>query len=388
MKYYSILCCFIFLFFSGCADIKVVEVEIPSGYPKINENELNEALRKLGVMAEIYGVHAHIMIDKIDDNTGSAQHTQAEIPYDITRMTLTALNSIGKNIVFVPYRPDIVANLKNLGYFSFDNKQIPTAMIMGGITEFDRGLETKENSMNLGYNISRFSLKPPSGFDYMQGKKESRARITIDYNMIDISRMTGIPGVHTSNSMEVHKGIGSTELAFTILGPSFGLKGESKKVEGRHAALRMLVQSSIIQLIGKHLELPYWRLIPETPQDDFIVSNLEKSWNSQWGEKERISKLQELLFLHGYEEIIPTGVFNKETFDALEKFSESSSTPKEIDFSLYSSLYFSLPLEQKTVERRNKLIHIDQELSLNKKKTEQDQDPNQVDPETKADDEK
>jgi len=41
-------------------------------------------------------------------------HSKAEIPYDVTEMTASALNSIGGNVAFIPYRPDVMTNLQNL----------------------------------------------------------------------------------------------------------------------------------------------------------------------------------------------------------------------------------------------------------------------------------
>jgi hypothetical protein len=344
----------ILLSFTGCSriDPRDVDIDIPSGIPEVKKTEFDKALRELGRMAEIYGVKTRIMIDKISDNTGASEHTKAEIPYDVTEMTVSALNSIGRNITFIPYRPDVVANLKNLGYQDFKKKIIPSVIITGGITEFDRGMETSEESMDLGYETDKFGDETPFGIDYMQGKKQSLARITIDYNMIDMETMSGLSGVQAINTMQVHKGIGKKELGFTIFGPTLGLKGEVKKVEGRHAALRILIQVSMIQLIGKYLDLPFWRLIPNTKLDETVDSYVTRKWVMQMNNNERVCKIQELLILHGYNNVGITGILDDQTKKSIHYFSLKMKSSKDIDVKLYKDLYYNIPLDDSSIIRR------------------------------------
>lgn len=351
---------FLALLFLGCAKIdpRQVDIEIPSGVIEVNKTELSHVLKDLGKMAEIYGVRSRIMIDKISDNTGTAEHTKAEIPYDITEMTVSALNAIGGNILFIPYRPDIVLNLKNLGYNNLQNKLVPAAIIIGGITEFDRGMETKEDSTNLGYETDDFGQQAPFGIEYMQGEKTSTARITIDLNMLNIDTMSGLPRIQTSNTMQVHKGIGKKELGFTILGPTLGLKGEVKKVEGRHAALRLLVQTSVIQLIGKYLDLPYWRLLDGAQPDPTVEYYVKKQWNYQIDEKTKINKVQELLFLHGYKKVRLTNFIDDETKKAINDFSKKNNCLTKIGFNLYSTLYYTVPLTEDSLRHRYELTKL------------------------------
>ncbi|MCI5162955.1 MAG: hypothetical protein D3917_13245 [Candidatus Electrothrix sp. AX5] len=328
----------------------------------MKQTEFNKVLRKLGIMAEIYGVKARMMVDRINDKTGTAEHAKAEIPYDVTEMTVTALNSIGENITFIPYRPDIMLNLKNLEYQTFSNKLNPSAIITGGITEFDRGLETREDSTNLGYETDELGQKIPVGIEYMQGEKTSVARIAIDYNMIDIRTMSGLSQVQAANTILVHKGIGKKELGFTLFGPTLGLKGEVKKVEGRHAALRLLVQISIIELVGKYLDLPYWRLLPGTSPDPVVESYVSRRWKYKMNKKMQIYKVQELLFLHGYDDISLSGQLDQATNKAIHNFFNKINNMQcgclvwDIDFNLYSKLYYTLPLDEKTLQRRYSLI--------------------------------
>ena len=307
-------------------------------------------------MAKIYGVETKIMLDKIGDNTGTSVHTKAELPYDVTEMTASSLNSIGNNVAFVPYRPDIISNLKALGYSDFENKFIPSAIVTGGITEFDRGLETGKPLLTSVMIRTSLVMILPLGLEYSQGKKNSVARITIDYNLIDMATMSGISGVQTTNTMLVHKGIGKKEIGVTLLGPSFGMKGEVKKVEGRHAALRLLIQASMVQLVGKYLDLPYWRLLPGALPDPVVESYVSRGWHYQMNKVMRIRKVQELLVLHGYDEVWETGKLDPATEKAIAEFSQKTGCSQEVDFDLYTKLYYSIPLDNDALQRRYALV--------------------------------
>ncbi|MCI5165879.1 MAG: hypothetical protein D3903_07245, partial [Candidatus Electrothrix sp. GM3_4] len=211
-------------------------------------------------------------------------------------------------------------------------------------------------STDFGYDTDELGDDLPLAFDYSQGEKESVARITIDYNLIDIATMSGISGVQTTNTMLVHKGIGKKEIGVTLLGPSFGMKGDVKKVEGRHAALRLLIQASMVQLVGKYLDLPYWRLLPGASPDPVVESYVSRGWHYQMNQVMRIRKVQELLVLHGYEEVQETGKLDPATGKAIAEFSKKMSCSQKVDFDLYTALYYNVPLDKDALQRRYSLI--------------------------------
>jgi len=356
----TIIYLFVLLFISGCTKIdpRKVEIDILSGYPEVKTTEFNESLRKLGMMAEIYGEEANVMLDKISDNTGTSIHTKAEIPYDVTEMTASALNLIGGSVTFVPYRPDIMLNLQNLGYQNFNKKISPSIIVTGGITEFDRGLASKEEKIDSGYDFTSFGNKSPISIEYSDGEKESVSRITLDFNIINIETMSGAAGVQAINTIEVKKGIKEKELAFTLLGPTIGLKGEVKKVEGRHAAIRLLVQASMMQLIGKYLDLPYWRLIQGCPVDSTVENYINRKWVYQMNDKNRAEKIQEFLFLHGYKYVEKNGNIDGLTIKAINNYigKNKIKIKPEVSFELYKHLYYTVPLDDESLHRRYLLI--------------------------------
>ncbi|RJP83325.1 MAG: DUF4384 domain-containing protein [Desulfobacteraceae bacterium] len=342
----------------SCASVdpRQVDVEIKEEPPEVKITSFTEALTQLGKMTEIYATEElRVQSKDIADNTGTSGATGGEIPRDVTEMLQSTLNSIGGKVRFIPYNPAFIQNQMVTGYSTFENKMIPDVVITGGITEFDRGLETRGSNVDAGI-AADFTHAPswaPSNSvaaDYGSGEKYGLASITLDFNMIDFQSMAGIAKMQTVNSMKVSKAVSEKELAITLLGPTFGLKGSIKKVQGRHAAVRLLVQLSMMQIIGKYLMVPYWTLLPDVSPDPVVMDALKKAYFAM-DEVDRIIKVQEFLFIQGYDVSI-TGELDQATLSALQKVKPGANT---IDRDTYLAVFLSIPINDDTYERRMEL---------------------------------
>lgn len=348
---------FIFLFFgllSACTTPHKVDVRMPEVAPQVKATSFDKVLLDLGLMSEIYADQPlHMMVKNVADNTGSSFASQAEIPQDITEMLKSTLNSVGGKVVYIPYDPEFILNSANTGYSGFDNKIAPNVVVSGGITEFDRGLETRGKNTDLG--VEGTVSGKEFGLDFSDQDKSSLARITLDFNLIDFKTLTGISQMQSINTIEVHKALAENSIAFSILGNTIGLKGTVKKVQGRHAAVRLLVQLSMIQVIGKYMNLPYWRLIPEQQSDPVVINRLLLSF-TMLNRSAKARLIQKYLILNGYDVAI-TGRIDKATQVALSNYTGTSAqdAKPKIDGKLYVALYSSVPITHETIYKRKLL---------------------------------
>jgi hypothetical protein len=338
-------------------------VNLPESKPYAKVTNYTQALGDLGLMTEIYSTPAFkIQCNPIGDNTGSSGATGAEIPRDITEMMKSSLNAIGGKVTYIPYDPSFIQSQVVTGYSNFHNKVIPDAILTGGITEFDRGLETRSSGTDVsaGYEFSglpeNFSMASKAAeLRNSQGDKSGLARITLDFNMLDFQTMTGIPKSNVTTSMEVHKALSERELGVSIFGQSFGGKGSVKKVQGRHAAVRLLVELSMIEIVGKHLRLPYWRLLGEDAQPDRLVIDEISQYYRYLTDAETISNVQEWLYLYGYN-TETTGRLDEGTKKALEDLLKVSDfTASRIDFKTFYNVYSNIPITPEAKRRRESL---------------------------------
>jgi hypothetical protein len=163
--------------------------------------------------------------------------------------------------------------------------------------------------------------------------------------------------MNTTNSMKVSKAMGEKELGISLFGQTFGRKGSVKKVQGRHAAVRLLVELSMIQVVGKYNGLPYWRLLGEDAVPDKDVESAIKKFYYRLSDSERTFKVQEWLYLHGHE--VPlNGVLDQATIAALQKLDGSFSPGNKIDENLFLKIYTSIPIKEITLGRRQYLTKL------------------------------
>ncbi|HIG41501.1 MAG: hypothetical protein ABGY96_23815 [bacterium] len=354
-------CCLIFFSLGSCTYVPThVDIELPFDPPLTKNTMFNDALRDLGMMSEIYGTY-RIFVHNIaaGDDTGisKAEQTAGEIPQRISEMTASALNGIGGKVTYIPYLPNYLNSMQTIGYPNFENKMIPNVVLTGAITEFDRGLETRGLNADFGLDSKRIDSAPDwfdnktVDVDASHAQKASTANITLDFNLIDYQSFAGIPGVQAVNSIRVYKTNMERELGFSLFGPSFGLKGSIQKVQGRHAAVRLLVQFNIIQIIGKLYDLPYWNLIPNAGPDKAVLDVLRRDFGS-WNKRTQIIKVQEMLFLNDHD--IPiTGALDRDTVSVLQQLQPRFDPENgQVTVELYLDLYQSIPLTPKSLARR------------------------------------
>jgi len=352
--------------FVSCSSIdpRNVDVELEQSAPEAKITSYTEALSDLGRMTEVFATGvARIQCSDIADNTGTAMTTGGEIQKNITEIMKSTLNSIGGNIVFIEYDPSFIQNQMVTGYSNFEQKVIPDVVITGGITEFDRGLETRDTGVDAGGSAS-FSGVPswvPSdeiAVNYGNTGKTGKARITLDFNMKDFTTLAGVPKMTTTNSMEVNKAVKQKELGITLFGPTFGLKGAIKKVQGRHEAVRLLVQLSMIEMVGKYLAVPYWRLLGEGSLPDPIVIDSVTANYYNLSPAYRIALAQQWLYVYGYD-VKLTGKIDAKTLAALQSLNPAfPADSKELSEKDFVNLYLNMPYDAAALGRRNALNNI------------------------------
>lgn len=343
----------------ACASIdpREVDVELQESLPQMKVTSFTNALNDLGIMTDIYDTPSmKIMCKPLGDNTGSSSSTGYEIPRDITEMMKSTLNTIGGKVTFIPYDPSFIQNTVMTGYGALGNKALPDVVLSGGVTEFDRGLMTRGSNTDgsLGADFSGLPQDMPSTAVDMRLSAASKwglARITLDFNLLDFNTMTGIPKINTVNSMEVRKALSNKEVGISLFGQSFGAKGSIKKVQGRHAAVRLLVETSVIQLVGRHLRLPYWRLLGSDAKPDRYVMEQIANYYRYMNRSEIIAVVQGWLYLYGHD-VAVTAQLDEPTQKALKIVCKDIDlTNNEIGFKHFSHIYLNIPINAETKRR-------------------------------------
>lgn len=359
---YVLLSLVVPLFLLSCVtEPTKMELPIEKTAPKEKVTSFTENMKQFGLMMEIYKTRpTKMMVKEIVDKTGASVSTGSEIQQNITEIVKSTLNSMGENVIFIEYDPDFVLAMQQTGYSDFGDKLIPDIIVTGAITEFDRGLESWEKGTDLGAEVEFSHVKKalPSqtiSAEYSNTAMANKARITVDFNLKDFRTLAGLPGMNVVNSMEVQKAQKKEEVGITLFGPTFGQKGSMRKVQGRHEALRLLVQSGLIQLVGRRAGIPYWRVFGEDAVPDDSVL---KSWRREFprlDDATKITLLQQYLFLHGYDVDI-NGNLDSKTKSAYSNIMSKLNLSGALSTENFLKIYLSVPIDENTYEKTQLMI--------------------------------
>ncbi|MDD5435653.1 MAG: tetratricopeptide repeat protein [Nitrospira sp.] len=343
---------------SCISEPKTMEIPMePTKGPEAKVTTFSDSLKMFGLMMEIHRSQPiKVMVKDITDKTGASVSTGSEIQQNITEIVKSTLNSMGENVVFIEYDPEFVQAMQQTGYSDFGDKLIPDVVVTGAITEFDRALDSWDKGMDAGAevdfaHVKKFLPSQTVSAEISDQSTVNKARITIDFNLKDFKTLGGIPRMTIVNAIEVQKGQRKQEFGITLFGPTFGQKGSRKIVQGRHDAVRQVVQSGLIQLIGRYAAVPYWKVFGEdTVQDDVVM----KSWLRGFPKLDdttRISMMQEKLFLLGYDVNI-NGKVDDKTKAAFSDFKSKNNLPGgSLNAETFLKIYFAVPINESTFAR-------------------------------------
>ena len=149
-----------------------------------------------------------------------------------------------------------------------------------------------------------------------------------------------MPGKYGA-SMEVQYAKNGVDIGFAIFGNGLGFGSEATAMHGRHLALQMMTEFSVVQIIGRSLNIPYWRVGEGhkifTP--DRLVLN---EWRSQYESMGPllIPFMQSQLIACGESSVVVTGHLDEQTRDALDRFAEKHGVRNRIypNFEIFKAL--------------------------------------------------
>ncbi len=303
--------------------------------PRSNITKFSDSLKNLGRLAETYKDSAFTLTALPVENKTAAR---GKLPSDITVMVESALTSIGsKLIVAKPY--DYMDPSTAVGeYF----------LIKGAITEYD--VVTKSaRSMQSAFSLTKLANigrgNDKSGdIDGGIDSEFQEARIAIDFNIVDAKTGNFIAGVQSKNSMKIGSLTDSHDFGFSIAGSGIGISGSVTKQQGIHQAIRLLVELSIVELIGKLRTYPYWIAIHNGQIDNDLLKKMESDFNQHDKETRKIYIQHLLSIIYPDVSIGQKGMQN--TNKRIKEFKKSTGIipyTNEINTELYTKLLTEIP---------------------------------------------
>jgi len=298
------------------------------------ETVMDEALVNLGQMLVAYDVApTPIQSQNIGNETADKG-----VPSDLYVMVSTAVNKVGREIVFIPYDTQYIINEATTG--GTIQRIYPDAVISGGITGVDKDLIEKEREGDIagGWAGASGSARYSAGMNV--------SKITLDLNMRNYKTQSFFPGVLASNSIVIRQDRLGWAVSASYMDFSASFESEVKTKQGVYAALRFLVELSTVELLGKYFSVPYWKCIKGASSDKTMVTRLKDNIETMPTGRQ-IRYIKKYLYLSGF-----TGIDRaSETLSSSEQavFSSQMKLYGVDDYpSLFISVWENLPMDKST----------------------------------------
>ena len=289
-----------------------------------NVTQYSDALDGMKELVDIYDKNTiYLAVEPIENQTAAA----GKVPSVITMMVESSVNKMSCNkIVVVPYTDQTFSQYRNRRLY----------VVHGAITEFDSGIVRGSSGIDGSGYIKSGATDIDAGGN--RDNDYERSSISIDFSMLDVRRNRYVTGLQVSNKMQVQKTTKSQGFGFTVFGSGMNVNASASYQQGIHSALRLLVELSMAELVGRFHDLPYWVTIyhrnditggvAEKMQTDFINAS----------ERDKAKQIQRLLsFVYGQKMTID-GVIGKKTKATIRKFKKENNI-MPADSSLNKELY-------------------------------------------------
>ena len=311
----------------------------PSPYAKATS--YSDALEELGAMLEAYGHPSEAYV--IQGRQVINKTACTNLPLNITDMIKTAVNKVGGNVLYSTFDPDYIIGEVQTGNPNM-SRRLPVVVLEGAITECDENLDTQSQGINADLMIGGGDSEVDLGGG--ANKDSDHARIALDLHLMDYSTQTLIPRKQSALAVDVWNLSKSYNFGFQVQGSGLGIDGRRKITQGKHDAVRILVELSVLQVLGRLFEVPYWRFIPEAEEDQAVLRMISRNFSQVSGEIQ-IQTTQALLRRHGYP-VEVSGRLDAATRAAIDHYATTTeaSLPREIGPELYVHLFVNMPLSQ------------------------------------------
>jgi hypothetical protein len=258
-------------------------------------------------------------------------------------MVRTAVNRIGANMVYVPFYPDYLVSQAQLG--AKFGVTMPNYLITGALTEFDRALSGAGRSNNASVEFGKGQGLTDIGFD--RKRTAILSSLALDLNLVNFSNNQMVPRMQAANVIKVWNLTSEDNASLGFYGDSFGFKLEGKYLQGRHSAIRTLVDLSILELLGKVTNTPYWRCIPNGKPDPVVVENMRNAFNDMTPQI-KTGLVQVMLRKYG-QPVQVTQTLDQPTINAIRtvyaaRFPERGNSVDVLKWDDFQPLFFGVPM--------------------------------------------
>ncbi|MBU1667342.1 hypothetical protein KKC13_02925 [bacterium] len=336
------------IFFSGCVrQPKFTEDEKKIGAPINNITYYSDAFKKLDKLIKKFNRPTYRFQVKTIENLTSSKEI---LPVDSKAFIKTPIILHMKSMQLMAYEPifnHYETQTTGHLYFPYMRKIMPQLVINGGITQFDKGIISETSNLDIDAEFG--SGRGESDLRADRDRSNSLSQIALDLSVFRYKDRIYLPGVATKNKIEIRRIRKKNRLGFFLNGSGMGESKYSTLQQSKDEALRILTEYSLLQLLGRLYEVPYWTCTtPAMKPDELVVeSKVERFTTAKVKSKQQL--IEQLIPLYGYKTVRVDGNLSAEEQKMLVEIIKKYdfSTKKVFSEEFYKQLYRNAPIDDK-----------------------------------------
>lgn len=207
---------------------------------------------------KIYKDKRYISVDDIINKSG-----KDKLPTNLDLIVKNTINTIGKNYILI----DVTDSPRDNEY-----------RIEGAITGFD---ETYVKSNSHDKNVYGTTSKKEFNTELASEKGTSVAELSMEFILKkyngDLHRWEYVRNVSTSRKAILLKKETGYSFTFALLGGGFNFSDNENFSNGVYHISKYLIESSMVELLARLDDLPYWSFLPTSTN----YTDTEKNWRNE-----------------------------------------------------------------------------------------------------------
>jgi len=289
------------LIFSGCMPAPDVDLNKEQAIQKTQTN-YSQALREVNSMITVFSDKdkVHVKVNNITDDATNG----GKLPIKIDTIVNKSFNKIGSKVITMS---------------SYNSKNLPkhVYIINGAITEFD---VTQSDAVSFDGAAQGTHNGQSGDLNGGLSKGNKTTKLTLTLNPVNPRSGNFITRSSTDNTITIDQKNSASEFGLSILGTGIGLNSSISKSHGLHSSINVLVELSVVEVLGRLVKYPYWILTGGEVNPDVLQHLSNKFLQDSLNEK--ITKISYLLALKGSPVEI-TSMMNSELKAAIKKYKVS-----------------------------------------------------------------
>lgn len=339
----------------GCvSQPKFTQDEKKMAKPMVNNTYFSDAFEKLNRLLFLFQQKKYKFQVKNIDNMSSDKGMPSDIKSFLSTPLILHMHNM-KIIAYTPIYNIREAQIAGVKYFPKMGKIMPELVIDGAITQFDKGILSE--NINIDFDAEFGKGKGDSDFRMDHDRGDTLSQIALDLNVFTYDDRSYIAGSAVHNKIEIHRKRKKNRIGLFINGSGIGYSKYTTFKQSKDEALRILSEYSLLQLIGRLYNVPYWKCTtPNLEPDKLIVQRKVNRFNNT-KKTGKIKLLEELITFYSFNStpkdtnrytIVSDGKLSKDELKFFHYIAEQYNfkSKKVLTADFYKEMYLSAPIFQ------------------------------------------